>query len=202
MKKVFFFFLIPFVGLMSCTKVASKGAGKVATKVVSKNVAKEGAEKTAKKVTSEVVIKETLEHSSHNLMKQGIRVCPKTGVAYVEKSLGGKVFGNIAKFEFKARVKLPKELKTASKVAKYAYCMYKLKEQIEKDPDWAAKNFNAMQIAQIEENKVQCISGYVWHPSDEDGVILLVESGVHAKTPHTDGDIFWIQEKLSNGNES
>ena len=202
MKKVIFFFLISFIiGLTSCQKVASKASEKVAAKVISKNVAKEGTEKAVKKATSEV-IKETVEHSSRSMMKQGVRVCPKTGVAYVEKSLGGKVFGNIAKFEFKAKFKLPKELKTATKAAQFAYCMLRLKEQIEKDPDWAIRNFNDIQIAQIKENKSQCVSGYVWHQSEEDGVIQLVESSIHAKTPHTDGDIFWTKENISNGNES
>ncbi|MEW4309218.1 HNH endonuclease [Rossellomorea marisflavi] len=63
-----------------------------------------------------------------------------------------------------------------------------LQLEIERNPS-SKVEFTEDQIAQIEAGDTP--EGYVWHHSEEPGVLQLVDSDLHAQTGHTGGRSIW-----------
>ena len=117
---------------------------------------------------------------------------PETGVPYekhVFRLNGELVEGVFPKFESKFDTYLPKELRTASDNEQFKYCTEKLKQRIERDPEFA-KQFTPRQLEQIKNGEPR-ISGLSWHHNEIPGKMQLVNSDVHSKTGHTGGRNLW-----------
>lgn len=117
---------------------------------------------------------------------------PETNVEYKKHIFwlnGERVEGVFPVFESKFDVFLPKSLWNASDAEQFKYCTEKLKERIERDPEFA-KQFTPRQIEQIKAGAPR-ISGLTWHHNEISGKMQLVNSETHEKCRHTGGRSIW-----------
>jgi len=117
---------------------------------------------------------------------------PVTGVPFVERVVeynGQKYRGVFPKFEYKARVKLPKELYLATDLKQFTEATKFLKYQIQSKPD-LAKRFTPKQLEDISNEKPK-IDELTWHHNEEEGILELVDESIHSKTSHTGGRNIW-----------
>lgn len=117
---------------------------------------------------------------------------PETGVPYrkhVFRLNGEKVEGVFPVFNSKFDTLLPKDLRNASDNEQFRYCTEKLKQRIERNPDFA-KKFTSRQLQQIKAGS-PVISGLTWHHNEIPGKMQLVNSTEHAKSGHTGGRSIW-----------
>ena len=84
---------------------------------------------------------------------------------------------------------LPKKLQKASDTEQFKFCTEKLKERIERDPEFA-KQFTTRQLEQIKAGAPR-ISGLTWHHNEVPGKMQLVNSVDHEKCKHTGGRSIW-----------
>ena len=118
--------------------------------------------------------------------------CPETDVEYKRKVItlnGEKIEGVFPEFPSAFDTQLPKELWKASDVEQFRYCTQKLKERIERDPEFA-KQFTPRQIEQIKAGAPR-ISGLTWHHTEVPGKMQLVDSSLHEKCRQTGGRSVW-----------
>lgn len=117
---------------------------------------------------------------------------PETDVEYKRKVItlnGEKIEGVFPEFPSVFDTQLPKELWKASDVEQFRYCTQKLKERIERDPEFA-KQFTPTQIEQIKKRSPR-ISGLTWHHTEVPGKMQLVDAKLHDKCRHTGGRNIW-----------
>lgn len=117
---------------------------------------------------------------------------PVTGVPFFERVIeynGQKYRGVFPKFEYKARVKLPKELYLATDLKQFTEATKFLKYQIQNKPD-LAKHFTQKQLEDISNGKPK-IDELTWHHNEEEGILELVDELIHSKTSHTGGRNIW-----------
>jgi DNase/tRNase domain of colicin-like bacteriocin len=94
----------------------------------------------------------------------------------------------VPKFEYFFSITLPEQLYLASDAKQFAYANSQLKSAIEKEVDLRQK-FSQAQLDQIAAGKRP--AGYTWHHDAPLGLLLLVESTIHAKSGHTGGRSIW-----------
>ena len=117
---------------------------------------------------------------------------PGTDVVYKKQVFridGEKVEGVFPKFDSKFDTYLPRELRNASDTEQFKYCTEKLKQRIERDPEFA-KQFTPRQLEQIESGAPR-ISGLTWHHNERPGRMQLVNSSEHETCRHTGGRSVW-----------
>ena len=117
---------------------------------------------------------------------------PETDVLYVRRVLrvnGERVEGVFPQFESKFDTSLPKSLWNGSDMEQFKYCTERLKERIERDPEFA-KQCTPRQLQQIREGAPR-ISGLTWHHSEIPGKMQLVNAETHEKCRHTGGRSIW-----------
>lgn len=128
---------------------------------------------------------EVEELSSRNQALAG-KVHEKTGVPYERVVTMGPNGHYIAivvpQFDYFFSVTLPQDLFLASDSKQFAYANSQLKSAVEKSVD-LQKKFSADQLAQIRAGKRP--KGYTWHHDAPLGLLLLVDSDLHAKSAHT-----------------
>lgn len=117
---------------------------------------------------------------------------PETGVKFVEKTVelsdGTKIKGIFPEFPHKFEYKMNECEYKLSDREQVNICNKAIKEKIENDPEFA-KQFTKEQIEEIKEGYTP--DGYIWHHSEEPGLMQLVDSEVHARTGHTGGRYLW-----------
>ena len=84
---------------------------------------------------------------------------------------------------------MARELRSASDTEQFKYCTEKLKQRIERDPEFA-KKFTPRQLEQIKAGEPR-ISGLTWHHNEVPGKMQLVSSVDHEKCSHTGGCSIW-----------
>lgn len=117
---------------------------------------------------------------------------PGTDIPYrkhVFRLDGEKVEGIFPVFNSKFDTVLPKDLRNASDTEQFKYCTEKLKQRIERDPEFA-KQFTPRQLEQIKAGEPR-ISGLTWHHNEVPGKMQLVNAADHEKCRHTGGRSIW-----------
>ena len=117
---------------------------------------------------------------------------PGTDVTYKKQVFrvdGEKVEGVFPQFDSKFDTCLPKELRNASDTEQFKYCTEKLKQKIERNPEFA-KQFTPRQLEQIKAGAPR-ISGLTWHHNERPGKMQLVNSAEHERCRHTGGRSMW-----------
>ncbi|GEN81839.1 hypothetical protein SLU01_01510 [Sporosarcina luteola] len=161
----------------------------VATEVVeAKELAEVGKEGmntkdlTQKPVTHVETRNKTLEGDLH----------PITGVPFESKQVelpsGETVEGVFPEFESMHDVQLNESQYMDSDARQFKTANEQLAENVANDPELAGK-FTEDQLMQIEAGDTP--EGYLWHHSEEPGVLQLVDKDIHDKTGHTGGRSLW-----------
>ena len=117
------------------------------------------------------------------------QVHPETGVPFESKLVETNegVFPNFSE-HCKSEIDIPENLHKASDYHQSQYCNEQLRQQLENDrlnPD----QFTDRQLEQIRNGDKP--EGYTWHHHEAPGRMQLVDSEIHAKTPHTGGRSLW-----------
>ena len=120
---------------------------------------------------------------------------PKTGVKFVRKYLdlsdGRKVTGVFPKFHSYADITLPKEYWKSNFNDQKEYLTKALQEMLNTSDrkKQLKKMFNKEELADIAEGVIP--EGFVWHHSETEGLMQLVEESIHAATGHDGGMSLW-----------
>jgi hypothetical protein len=117
---------------------------------------------------------------------------PITGIPFEKKSIempnGEVVEGVFSEFPHEYEVKLDESQYLESDARQFKTAISQLAKDIESNPE-LAKKFTPEQIEQIKNGETP--DGYVWHHSEQPGVLQLVDKDLHDKTGHTGGRSLW-----------
>ncbi|PKG22963.1 HNH endonuclease [Niallia nealsonii] len=118
----------------------------------------------------------------------------ETGVSFVEKTVelpnGAEVTGTFPEFESKFSVVLVEEVYLESDSTQFHIANETFYQSIQENPDLAAElNLSPADIQSLENGIT--LDGYVWHHSEEPGVLQLVDEDIHENTGHTGGRELW-----------
>ena len=120
------------------------------------------------------------------------KVHPETGVKYSSRKIvtpeGKRVEGVFPVFPSVYEVDLPLEMYKATDAVQFNACNKTLQEAISDNPALRSK-FNKKQLEQIMNGDRP--SGFTWHHNETEGLMQLVPSDIHSKTPHTGGRSIW-----------
>lgn len=120
------------------------------------------------------------------------KIYPGTDIPYKKRTFrlnGEKVEGVFPVFNSKFDTILPPNLRNASDTEQFKYCTEKLRQRIERDPEFA-KQFTPRQLEQIKAGEPR-ISGLTWHHNEKPGKMQLVSSADHERCRHTGGRSIW-----------
>jgi hypothetical protein len=119
-------------------------------------------------------------------------VHPSSGVPFerkiVEKPDGEKVDGVFPIFPHEYDVKLNESQYLDSDARQFRTAVHQLGKDIENNPD-LGKKFKPEQLEQIKNGDTP--DGYIWHHSEQPGILQLVDKNLHDKTGHTGGRFLW-----------
>ena len=125
---------------------------------------------------------------------------PETGVPYGTRVVdvnGKQLEVTVPDFDSKYDTKLDNDLLQDSRYKHGEFCNSKLKEECEKNPEWAKENFDPKQLDAIMHGKRP--PGHTWHHDGaEVGHMQLVDSKVHNVTRHTGGVAIWGSKSKYN----
>lgn len=127
----------------------------------------------ADKPISKETINSSLEGQKH----------PVTGVEFQKNA-----YGVYPKFESKATVNLPENMRMETDAKQFKYCNDKLKEQLHENPAME-KQFTKSELKQIDAGRTP--KGNTWHHNEASGKMELVDRHIHDKTAHTGGRSIW-----------
>ena len=117
---------------------------------------------------------------------------PITGIPFeskiVEMTEGELVEGVFPEFPNEFEMQLDESQYLESDARQFNAARDELKNEVASNPELADK-FTSEQLEQIEFGETP--DGYVWHHSEQPGVLQLVDSEIHAKTGHTGGRSIW-----------
>ena len=117
---------------------------------------------------------------------------PISGVEFERKTVelpdGSQVEGVFPKFGSKFDALLDETQFNDSDAKQFKEANGQLKESIENNPE-LKEQFTEEQLEQIEAGDTP--EGYVWHHSEEPGILQLVDITEHAQTGHTGGRSIW-----------
>lgn len=117
---------------------------------------------------------------------------PETGVRYERKEVdlgnGEIVEGVFPEFESNFDARLDESQYLDSDARQFREATNQLQAAIEANPEMAEK-FTPEQLEQISRGRTP--DGYVWHHSENPGVLQLVAKEIHDATPHTGGRAIW-----------
>lgn len=118
----------------------------------------------------------------------------ETDVPFVEKTVvlpnGAEVTGTFPEFDSKFSVVLVKEVYLESDSAQFHIANETLYQSIQENPDLTGElNLSPSDIQSLANGITP--EGYVWHHSDEPGVLQLVDEDIHENTGHTGGRELW-----------
>ncbi|MFJ8234191.1 HNH endonuclease [Ureibacillus sp. NPDC094379] len=135
-----------------------------------------------KPVTELQTIRSDLEGKEH----------PETGVRYERKEVnlgnGEVVEGVFPEFDSLFDARLDESQYLDSDGRQFREATNQLSEAIKNNPQLAEK-FTPEQLEQISRGRTP--DGYVWHHSEQPGVLQLVDKEVHDATRHTGGRAIW-----------
>lgn len=118
----------------------------------------------------------------------------ETDVPFVEKTVvlpnGAEVTGTFPEFDSKFSVVLVEEVYLESDSAQFHIANETLYQSIQENPDLTGElNLSPSDIQSLANGITP--EGYVWHHSDEPGVLQLVDEDIHENTGHTGGRELW-----------
>ncbi|HDR6309421.1 TPA: HNH endonuclease [Bacillus cereus] len=117
---------------------------------------------------------------------------PITGVPFEKKIIelpsGEIVEGVFPEFPVTYEVQLDEQQYLDSDARQFKTAIGKLAQDIENNPD-LQKKFTPEQLEQIKYGETP--EGYVWHHSEQPGVLQLVDKDLHDKSGHTGGRNLW-----------
>ncbi|MGG1639102.1 HNH endonuclease [Paenibacillus sp. NRS-1760] len=116
---------------------------------------------------------------------------PETSVPFHEKIIQtneGTYTGVFPEFPVEYEMKLDESLYHESDAKQFKAATLSLQDDINHNPDLKS-TFTERQLEQINNGKVP--EGYVWHHSEEPGVMQLVDRSLHENTAHTGGKSIW-----------
>lgn len=117
---------------------------------------------------------------------------PITGVPFEKKIIelpsGEIVEGVFPEFPVTYEVQLDEQQYLDSDARQFKTAIGKLTQEIENNPD-LQKKFTPEQLEQIKYGETP--EGYVWHHSEQPGVLQLVDKDLHDKSGHTGGRNLW-----------
>jgi len=117
---------------------------------------------------------------------------PITGVPFekkvVEMPNGEQVEGVFPEFPSQFDVKLDESEYLDSDARQFKTAINQLGSELDRNPD-LGKKFSPEQIEQIKSGETP--DGYVWHHSEQPGILQLVDKDLHDKTGHTGGRSLW-----------
>lgn len=117
---------------------------------------------------------------------------PETGVEYVRKEISlpdeERIEGVFPEFDSVFDVEISEDKYLDSDGRQFRECNNQLGEALKENPE-LANNFTDEQLDQIFRGRTP--DGYVWHHSEEPGVLKLVDKEVHEATRHTGGRSIW-----------
>lgn len=117
----------------------------------------------------------------------------QTGVKYVLKKLkystGEMLQGVFPAFKSYSDVQLPKDYYKVNFNKQKEYCLEALKKQVKSPFNKVKDNFTADQLKAIENGILP--EGFTWHHNEQEGLMQLVDSAIHAATSHTGGMSLW-----------
>ncbi|WP_185753626.1 HNH endonuclease [Selenomonas sp. AB3002] len=120
------------------------------------------------------------------------QVHPDTGVKYLKRTVvtpsGIKIEGVFPDFPSIYDTEIPLEMYNATDAVQFNACNKALQEAVKSNHVLRSK-FNAKQLEQIANGDRP--SGYTWHHNEESGLLQLVPTEIHSKTPHTGGRSIW-----------
>jgi tetratricopeptide (TPR) repeat protein len=152
---------------------------------------KEKLEVLAKSKGWKLDIKEIVElGGSNSKIVNGIHTI--TNVRFEEKAIeyGGKIYkGLFAQFDNVFRCKISKDLYLKTDYIQFTNATRQLKAQIQKTPELARK-FTKKGLEDILAEKDR-IDGFTWHHNEDEGILELVERGIHGDTSHIGGRNIW-----------
>ena len=123
------------------------------------------------------------------------KVHPETGVPFNEKYIdlsdGRHLKGVFPEFDSFAEVQLPEDLYKAPFEEQKKYLLGALKEQVENADANSSllKKFTKDELEDIQNGIIP--QGFVWHHNEQEGLMQLVDSTIHAQTGHTGGMNIW-----------
>lgn len=125
---------------------------------------------------------QTLENDVH----------PVTGVPFEKKTIelpnGEIVEGVFPEFPVEYEIKLDESQYMDSDAKQFKVASEQLAQEVKENPE-LAKKFTPEQLEQIKIGETP--DGYVWHHSEQPGVLQLVDKDLHDKTGHTGGRYLW-----------
>ncbi|MCU4787076.1 MULTISPECIES: HNH endonuclease [Bacillus] len=117
---------------------------------------------------------------------------PITGVPFEKKIIelpSGEILeGVFPEFPVTYEVQLDEQQYLDSDARQFKTAIGKLAQDIENNPD-LQKKFTPEQLEQIKYGETP--DGYVWHHSEQPGVLQLVDKDLHDKSGHTGGRNLW-----------
>lgn len=117
---------------------------------------------------------------------------PETGVKYERKEVqlgnGEVVEGVFPEFEAKFEAQLDESQYLDSDGRQFREANNQLSEAIKNHPE-LADGYTPEQLDQISRGRTP--DGYVWHHSEQPGVLQLVDKDIHDATRHTGGRAIW-----------
>lgn len=119
-------------------------------------------------------------------------VHPITGVPFEKKTIelpnGESVEGVFPEFPVTYEIQLDPSQYLDSDARQFKAAIDKLAKEVENNPD-LQKKFTPEQLEQIRNGETP--DGYVWHHSEQPGILQLVDKELHDKTGHTGGRYLW-----------
>lgn len=120
-------------------------------------------------------------------------VHPKTGVPFVNKKVeysdGRLIEGVFAQFDSKIDIQLPESLYKVKFSKQQEHLLEELQKMAQKQDASILEKFSKDEIDDILEGVLP--EGYTWHHNEQEGLMQLVDSAVHAVTGHDGGMSLW-----------
>ncbi|WP_067729138.1 HNH endonuclease [Oceanobacillus damuensis] len=103
---------------------------------------------------------------------------------------GDIVEGTFPAFESDFQVTISEDLYLQSDSVHFSYANTALYDQIAADPQLAGElGLSPAEVQALENGDTP--EGYVWHHTEDPGVLQLVDKEIHAETGHTGGRSLW-----------
>lgn len=134
-------------------------------------------------------------------INEGLKGLSKNGVLFSERIItlqsGVKVKGVFAKFPSIFKINLPKQNYLDTDVKQMNYAFLKFQRKLALDPT-LQKMFPKDVVEEILSRKLKRVNepiygikGYIWHHSEQMGVLELVPTELHNSVKHTGGKAIW-----------
>lgn len=144
----------------------------------------------AKDIVTDVIKEyELIETVNQNLVNSVHKSGVRFELSKIELSDGRKIMGVFPRFESVVDIELPKALYKEDFSRQQKECLDQLREMLKNPFSKLRKQFTEDQIDDIMNGIMP--EGFTWHHNEQEGLMQLVETSVHAATGHTGGMSIW-----------